>query len=219
MNKLVSILSVALVLTLVATIGPATAANLLVNPGFESPVTPQAPPEYYGAGDGWTSFGGGIFTINSTVGVPPNTGDQLVKMFGGCCSGAWQQFPCLPGQLWNGGVWMRNDSLDPMGLGQVAAVNIEWIQADGNTQSTIIPFISNGTFTAADAPADVWTLQTITGTAPADAAFARFVIITGDFQPGGPAGAPFYDDAFFEVDESIPVEENTWGKIKSLYGE
>lgn len=210
------ILAVALPVLLV-TVGAASATNLLVNPGFESPPTPVAPPEYYGAGDGWTSFGGGIFTINASVGIPPNSGNQLLKMFGGCCSGAYQQFPCTPGQTWNGGVWMLNSSADLMSGGQVAAVNIEWIQADGVTQSTIIPFISNGTFTAADAPVDVWTLKTITGEAPADAAFARLVVITGDFQPGGPGGAPFYDDAFFELADPVPTEESTWGKIKSLY--
>jgi hypothetical protein len=193
-----------------------TSANVLVNPGFESPVIVDPAVEYYGAGDGWTSFGGGIFTISSAVGIPPNTGDQLLKMYGGCCSGAWQQFPCSPGDEWNGGAWIRNDSADPMGGGQVAAVNIEWIQADGTTQSVITPFISNGTFTAAS-PQDVWTLQTITGVAPADAAFARFVVITGDFQPGGPGGAPFYDDAFFEKTGPVPTEKSTWGKIKSLY--
>ena len=215
MKKLRSVFCAVLPLLLLVIVAPAS-ANVLVNPGFESPATPVAPPEYYGAGDGWTPFGGGIYTINSTVGVPPNTGDQLLKMFGGCCSGAWQQFPCVPGQTWNGGVWMRNDSLDPMSGGQVGAVNIEWIQADGNTQSTIIPFISNGTFTAAS-PQNVWTLQTITGMAPADAAFARLVVITGDFQPGGPGGAPFFDDAFFELTGPVPVEETTWGKIKGLY--
>jgi len=213
MRKLLTVLPLFL---LVAAVSPASAANLLINPGFESPVVVSPPPEYYGAGDGWTSFGGGIYTITSAVGVPPNSGDQLLKMFGGCCSGAWQQFAALPGETWNGGSWIRNSSLDPMGGGQVAAVNIEWIQADGSTQSTITPFISNGTFTAAS-PLDVWTLQTITGVAPADAAFARFVVITGDFVPGGPAGAPFYDDAFFERDAPVPVEESTWGKIKSLY--
>jgi hypothetical protein len=214
MIKLKSVLGVALSLLLVA--AGLASANVLVNPSFESPVIPPGPPEYYGAGNGWTSFGGGIYTIDSSVGVPPNSGNQLLKLFGGCCSGAWQQFPCTPGDIWNGGVWIRNDSLDPMSGGQVAAVNIEWIQADGNTQSTIIPFISNGTFTAASTP-DVWTLQTITGTAPADAAFARFVVITGDFQPGGPGGAPFYDDAFFELTGNVPVEETTWGKVKGLF--
>ena len=214
MKKAITAFAICLILT--AAVGSASAINLLVNPGFESPVIPVGgPPEYYGAGDAWTSFGGGIFTVSSLV-APPNTGDQLLKMFGGCCSGAWQQFPAAPGQVWNGGVWMMNSSLDPMAGGQVAAVNIEWIQADGNTQSTIIPFISNGTFTAAS-PLDTWTLQTITGEAPADAAFARLVVITGDFLPGGPGGAPFYDDAFFEITGPVPVEETTWGKVKSLY--
>jgi hypothetical protein len=210
MIKLKSALGLAIALVLV--VGPAS-ANVLINPGFESPVIIQPPPEYYGAGDGWTSFGGGIFTIDALVGVPPNSGAQLVKMFGGCCSGAWQEFAAVAGETWNGGVWMRNSSLDPMGGGQVAAVNIEWHAADG----TQIDFISNGTFTAAS-PLDVWTLQTVTGIAPAGTAFARLVIITGDFLPGGPAGAPFYDDAFFELlGGPVPVDEGTWGQIKSLY--
>ena len=75
----------------------------------------------------------------------------------------------------------------------------------------------DGTFTAADAPADTWTLQTITGEAPADAAFARFVVITGDFQPGGPGGAPFFDDAFFENLGVVSTEETSMGAIKALY--
>ena len=215
MTKLVNVLRVALPVLLLVVAGTAS-ANVLGNPGFESPATPAAPPEYYGAGDDWTSFGGGIYTVNSTV-VTPNSGNQSLKMFGGCCSGAYQQFPASPGQVWNGGVWMLNWSADRMAGGQTAAVNIEWIQADGSTQSTIIPFISNGTFTAADAPVDTWTLQSITGEAPADAAFARFVVITGDFQPGGPGGAPIFDDAFFENLGVIPVENTSFGKVKSLY--
>ncbi len=55
MIKLKSALGLAIALVLV--VGPAS-ANVLVNPSFESPVIVQPPPEYYGAGDGWTSFGG-----------------------------------------------------------------------------------------------------------------------------------------------------------------
>ena len=190
-------------------------ANVLGNPGFEIPATPAAPPEYFGPGASWSGFGGGIFTVSSAV-VAPHTGNQCLKTFGGCCSGASQQFPAVPSQLWNGGVWMLNSSRDPMGGGQVAAVNIEWIKADGITNSTITPFISNGTFTAAK-PKDTWTLQTITGVAPADAAFARLVVITGDFLPGGPAGAPFFDDAFFELLNPVPARHTSWGRVKSFY--
>jgi hypothetical protein len=66
---------------------------------------------------------------------------------------------------------------------------------------------------------DVWTLQTITGDAPDDAAFARFVVITGDFDSanGGPGGAPFYDDAFFEMLPPVKTQDSTWSKIKALY--
>jgi hypothetical protein len=215
MSKLVSALFLTLCVFLVVSAVPVS-ADVLTNPGFESPVIPAGPPEYYGAGDGWTSFGGGIYTISSTVGVPPNTGNQLLKTFGGCCSGAFQQFPASAGQTWNGGVWMRNDSLDPMAGGQTAAVNIEWIAADGTTQ---LSFISNGTFTAATAPLDVWTLNTITGVAPAGTGYARLVVITGDFDAanGGPGGAPFFDDAFFENITPVSTEQSTWGKIKSLY--
>lgn len=190
-------------------------ANLLGNPGFENPATPVAPPEYYGAGAPWNNFGGGIYTVSSVV-APPHTGNQSLKLFGGCCSGAWQQVPTLPGEAWNGGVWMLNFSGDPMAAGQVAAVNIEWIKADGVTQSSITPFISNGTFTGAS-PRDTWTLQPISGVAPADAAFARLVVITGDFIPGlPPGGAPFYDDAFLDR-ETVPTAPVSWGLIKNIY--
>ncbi|MDH3215711.1 MAG: hypothetical protein OEN01_05385 [Candidatus Krumholzibacteria bacterium] len=216
MTKLGIVVLIALPLFLLVTVGSASAVNLLVNPGFELPaVTPPAV-DYYGAGAGWTPFNN-CYTVSSAIGITPNSGNQCLKLYGGCCSGAFQQFPAIPGETWNGGVWMLNSSIDLMAGGQTGAINIEWIQADGNTQSTIVPFISNGTFTAATAPVDTWTLQTITGVAPADAAFARLVVITGDFQPGGAGGAPFFDDAFFELLVPVPVEESTWGNIKSLY--
>lgn len=192
-------------------------ANVLGNPGYETPViSPPLPPEYFGAGAAWSSFGGGIFTVGAAV-VPPHSGGQSLKLFGGCCSGAFQQFPAIPGQVWNGGVWMLNSTRDRMVGGQVAAVNIEWKQADGSTASAITAFISNGTFTAAS-PVDIWTLQTITGVAPADAAFARFVVITGDFLPGGPGGAPFFDDAFFElIGGPTATQHSSFGRLKLLY--
>ena len=174
-------------------------ANLLTNAGFEDAML--AGGDTFGAA-GWSDFGGATFTVHGPSVLAPvgaNSGDHAFKMFGGGASGIFQQFAINPGETANGSVLMLNFSGDQMANGQVAAINIEWIQADGTTQSAITPFISNGTFTAADAPVDVWTEQNITGVAPADAAFARLVLITGDFLPGGPGGAPFYDDAFFEV--------------------
>lgn len=198
--KLSRISVLAVCLAVAATMAnQASAANMLANPSFEAAGLTGG--DVFGAPD-WNVFGGATFTVHGPSILAPvgaNMGDHAFKTFGGCCSGAWQQFPTTPGQIWNGGAQLLNFSGDQMANGQVGAVNIEWIQADGSTQSAITPFISNGTFTAADAPVDEWTLQTITGAAPADAAFARFTVITGDFQPGGPGGAPFFDDAFFEV--------------------
>lgn len=177
-------------LALVAAATPAS-ANLLVNPGFEDQVL--AAPEEFFAGSGWTAFGGNTFLQDSSFGVVPNGGNQSLKMFG--LSGVFQTFPANPGEIWNGGAHIYNPSFDDLDPGQVAAVNIEWLDAGENQ----ISFISNGTFMSGS-PTDVWTLQTITGTAPAGTAFARLTLITGDFvDPGVGGGAPYYDDAFFEV--------------------
>ena len=37
------------------------------------------------------------------------------------------------------------------------------------------------------------------------------------FLPGGPAGAPFYDDAFFEVMIPTSARHTSWGRIKNYY--
>ncbi|MGB1123893.1 MAG: PEP-CTERM sorting domain-containing protein [Phycisphaeraceae bacterium] len=182
-----------------ATLGfsaPDAEANLLTNAGFEDAGLTGG--DTFGA-NGWTAFGGGTFTVHTSVlgAVGANSGDHAFKMFGSA-SGVFQEVAVNPGDTVNANVVMLNFSGDQMANGQVAAINIEWKQGDGSA-SAITPFISNGTFTAADAPVDQWTLQTITGVAPSDAATARLTLITGDFLPGGPGGAPFYDDAFLEV--------------------
>lgn len=166
-------------------------SNLLVNAGFEDPMltTPDAP----GAGAGWSTFDNVFTSDGSTLTTGVLDGNQALKMFG--FGGVFQDFAASEGQEWNGGAFMLNDSSDLMGAGQVAAVNIEWLDASG----TQISFISNGTFTGADATVDEWVQQTITGVAPAGTATARFVLITGNFITGPGGGAPHFDNAFFEV--------------------
>ncbi len=211
MWKLVSALFVTSCVFLAAAAGPASAVNVLVNPGFESPafVGAEAP----GAGDGWIPFNAN-YRIQGQPPIGPagaHGGTVVLKVFG--VAGAYQDFPASPGETWNGGAWIMNDSLDPMAGGQVAAVNIEW-----HNDAGMISFISNGTFNLTDgAPLDEWVLKTVTGEAPAGTTFARFVVITGDFLPGGPGGAPRYDDAFFENVGPVSTKESTWGKVKSLY--
>ncbi len=174
--------------------GQSGLANSLVNPGFESPaIDPTGPPEFAGGGDGWNPFGQ-VFTTDATM-VPAgtNSGDQMLKLFGGGANGVFQEFPASPGELWDAGAWILNDSNDALAGGQVAGVNIEWHDDNGQ-----IGFIPSATLSASS-PTDVWTLQPVSGTAPAGTTRARIVLITGDFADGGPGGAPRFDDAFFAV--------------------
>lgn len=170
-------------------------ANVLVNPGFESPGFAGA--EEAGAGAGWTPFGG-TFRIQGQPPIGPagaHGGDVVLKVFG--VAGAFQDFSTSAGTPWEGSVWALNDSADQMAGGQIAAVNIEWLDAGSNNIGTEF----GGTIDASTA-ADVWTLLTVSGVAPAGTAFARLVVITGDFAPGGAGGAPRFDDASFQV---VPI--------------
>lgn len=174
-----------------AMLGASAQANVLANAGFED-TDLMGNPDTYGAA-GWTPFDS-VFTVDgSGLNTGVLDGSQALKMFG--FGGVFQDFAASEGQEWNGGVFMLNDSSDLMGAGQVAAVNIEWLDAGGNQ----ISFISNGTFTGADAPVDEWVQKTITGFAPAGTATARLVLITGNFIDGPGGGAPHFDNAFFEV--------------------
>lgn len=178
-------------------------ANLLVNPGFETPsVLPGV--EYFGA-PGWSDFGGTAFTIGAPVFGPagPHTGTQGLKTFG--FGGVYQQFAASAGQTWDGGAWALNDTADIMAGGQVAAVNLEWIAADGTTSlgAVLGPTID------ATTPANVWNFLTVSGVAIAGTSFARLVLITGDFLPGGNGGAPRFDDAFL-VERVVPVPAAVW---------
>ena len=166
--------------------------NLLINADFEDTDLMGAP-DVYGAA-GWTAFDNAFTVDSSALTTGPLGGmGQSLKMFG--FGGVFQDFAATEGQEWNAGVFMLNDSSDPMGAGQVAAINIEWRDGAGD----LISFIGNGTFTGADAPVDEWLLQTVTGSAPAGTASARIVLITGNFIPAPGGGAPHFDNAFAEV--------------------
>lgn len=198
----VSILSVAAAVAMTAALGVSSAqANLLANPGFESPSTSPGV-EYFGA-PGWTDFGGGTYTINNVV--EPNThgGTQTLKTFGGT-SGVFQQFPATSGQTWAASAWVLNSSLDQMSGAQIAAVNIEWHGPGG-----FISFIGSGDVTASS-PTNTWIQKSVSGVAPAGTTGARIVLITGAFAGAG-GGAPRFDDASF--DQVVVPEPATLGGI------
>jgi hypothetical protein len=137
-----------------------------------------------------------------------------MKMFG--FGGLYQQFAASAGETWDGGAWALNDTADIMAGGQVAAVNIEWIAADGVTS---LGAVLGPTITAATA-SNVWQFLTVSGVAIAGTSFARLVLITGDFLPGGQGGAPRFDDAFMLERVAIPVPAAVWlfGSALGLLG-
>lgn len=182
-------------------------ANLLVNPGFE--LDPFGGAEQPGAGTGWSTFGApfrvqqpGPGPTDPISSAGAHGGTVALKIFG--LAGAFQDFTAAPGDSFDGSVWAINpNNADVLAGGQVGAVNIEWLDSGGG----LIDFAAGDQITSST-PQDVWTLLSVSGTAPAGTATARFVIITGDFAgPGGGAGR--YDDASFDV-AAIPVPAAVW---------
>jgi len=181
-------------------------ANLLTNPSFENPDTPfgtGGAPEYAGA-TGWTDFGG-PFTIEDFVGaLPAHDGNQVLKVFG--TAGVYQEFAVSPTDVVTGTAWAYNDSVDPMGAGQVAAVNLEWLT--NGTPNGIVSFGASIDDTVAK---DVWTQVGVVGaTVPAGGTNGvRITLITGPFGSGGGGGAPKFDDASLTI-QAIPVPAAVW---------
>ena len=188
MNRILAC-AVSAALALVGTSASVEAANLLANPGFEDPVLTGG--DTFGAVD-WNVFGGGTYTIK----LAPHSGDNAFKTFGQT-SGAYQDFPAAPGQLWQGSAWVLNPSFDAMVPSQIATANIEWHDGGGGLISfeASVPPITAATPQGSDAAG--YTLVNVAGIAPPGTATARFVLLTGAFAGGG-GGAPFFDDASFE---------------------
>lgn len=190
----------ALVVAISAAMASSAAANLLGNPGFEN--EPFTGAEEPGTGNGWTGFGNNFRVQQTAPGNEPIStsgalgGTVALKNFGE--AGAYQEFAASPGDVASGSIWAINpDNADVLVPGQVAAVNIEWRDA-----ADMVLDVSFGDTIDASTPQDVWTQLFVGGTAPAETAMARFVLITGPFDAmaGGGGGAPRWDEANFEID-------------------
>ena len=197
MNRKISSLTLA-VIALAAIWANQAAANLLGNPGFEDP--PFAGAEDPGAGSAWTPFGANFRVQQAAPGpCDPITcagafeGTVSLKNFGE--AGVFQDFAASPGDPFEGSVWAVNpENADVLVLGQVAAVNIEWRDAAG------VLDVAFGDTIDASTPVDTWTELLVSGTAPAGTTTARFVLVTGPFDPAGPGGgAPRWDAASFDL--------------------
>ncbi|MFO0832579.1 MAG: hypothetical protein U0637_12160 [Phycisphaerales bacterium] len=159
-----------------------TAHAQLVNGGFETPGTSTI-------WEGWTNFDNCFADFTNFHG-----GFVSMKAYGNFstdwnASGAYQQLPTAANQAWEAGVWVFNSSADPVQGNNLAALNIEWIDAFGAQ-------MSYQTTTAANAstPVDTWQHVTLAGVAPAGAAYARITLVHVQ-APGLLGGSVYFDDA------------------------
>ncbi len=162
-----------------------------------------ANPSFETAGDlaqvfaDWTDFGNSIPNIYRDASAA-RTGSFGLKMFGQFtgdfnASGVFQDFPTSRGQTWDGSVWAKHLSTDPLIATGFGALNVEFRGEGGQ-------LLEYYTIVGADAltPTDTWFQRTIAAVAPENCDTARIVCIF--LQPDfGDTGAILFDDASLDT--------------------
>ena len=167
--------------------------------------------------EGWNDFGNSIpniFTAEGFNNPPAVEGSQSVLMFGqfngdpmGNDSGIFQALPATAGQSWTASAQVFNDSGDPIGVGNTAALSLVFRDAGGNVLSdNPVPAADSGT------TLDTWIPVSSSATAPAGTATAEIVLVysqagpssdvNGDGMVGAgdePVGIVRWDDAKLEI--------------------
>jgi hypothetical protein len=174
------------------TISSVASANVLLNPGFESPNASGG--DVYGSTN-WGAFNDAWTTAN----VTPHSGSQALKVFGpffqfGGAGAVQGTFATSPGQTWEASAYLRNDSTDPMQGTNFAVVKMEFL----NSSNAVIGSAESTHFDATF-PQNVWTLETVQGTAPAGTTSAQIVLVHVQLNNPVTGGSVFFDDASFSV--------------------
>jgi len=166
----------------------ATVANVLLNPGFESP---DASGGDVAGSTSWNAFNAAFTTIS----VPPHSGTQTLKVFGpffqfGGAGVVQGGFAATPGQSWSASSWLRDDTSDPMQLSNFAVVQLQFLDA-GNA---VLTTFESPHFTIAD-PTNTWVQETANGVAPAGTTTAQIVLVHVQLNNPVTGGSVFWDDA------------------------
>lgn len=176
-----------------------TSANLLVNPGFEDPVTQDGPP-FVGF---WEVFNGGPGSSGANSNLMPRNGAQhlivSISNTNNTFAGAFQDVTGLvSGQAGSFSVWQKAQSL-PLDLD--VEMRIEWRNAAGNNEVARTPnFVPTASITTD------YQQFTVSGLVPAGADTARVVYAIQTFSGGaGNTGTLFVDDASFVVPEPATI--------------
>jgi len=178
-------------LLLVAPMSSLFAANLVVNPGFEDPITYDGPP-FVGFWEGFTA-GPGASAANSTL--MPLTGLQSLELsidgVDNSFAGVFQDIPALvPGTFYTFGGWHATPST-PLDLG--VEVRIEWRDSVNDVEVSRTPNLTTP-------PGAVYSPFNLTAPVPAGADTARLVYAIQTFGPEpGNNGIVFVDDVSFAV--------------------
>ena len=173
--------------TLLSLITTPFAANLLVNPGFESPITTDGPP-FVGS---WEGFAGdGASAANGTA--QPRTGAQhltlTITTTPNSFTGAFQDVAVLTGTEYTFSGWHASAS-NPLNVG--VELRIEW-----RNSTTEVSRTPNST----PVPSAAYSAFSLTATAPAGADTARVVYAIQSFStaPLG-NGVVMVDDLSFDA--------------------
>jgi hypothetical protein len=167
-----------------------SAANLLINPGFEDPITSDGPP-FVGF---WEAFNGGsASSVRDTV-MPRNGAGHLSLNITGdnTFAGAFQDVEGLiPGQLMNFTVWHKTLSL-PYNL--ITEARIEWRKTGQAAEVSRTPNVTIP-------PVDVYLPTSVIAAVPAGADTARVVYAIQSFTNTGlpDLGTVYVDDASLDV--------------------
>jgi len=166
------------------------AANLLVNPGFEDPVTTDGPP-FVGS---WEAFQGGGTAVSANSTISPRTGAQHLNLtIAGTdndFAGAFQDVLVSPGQSVVWSVWAKKNTAI---LDLDNEQRIEWRNSVSNTEISRTPnLISTSSITSE------YTLFSLSAIVPAGVDTARAVYAIQTFSGGATnTGTVFVDDASF----------------------
>ena len=161
----------------------------LLNPGFETPGTgvPFA---------SWQTFGNAIASTAN-----PHGGSQALQVFGIAgsgpyYSGAFQDLPASPGEVWNATAFAMHTSANPLTGSDFAVLKIEWNDSTGAN----ISFVQQ-TAVSPTTPTDVYAQTTVSATAPAGTATARVSIVFVQATTG--SGAAYFDDVTFGYSQPV----------------
>lgn len=194
-SKILGLLAVGLLAS-----SQASAINLLVNSGFEDPITYDGPP-FVGSWEGFA--GGGAFAINFRDN--PRSGSQslllVIDNTSNTFAGAFQDvLGVTSGTSYTFSGWHSAGSPEfPFRAG--AEIRIEWRNSGSNIEIGRTPNLT-GT-----PPASVYGAFSLSAVAPAGADLARVVYAIQSFGTPGNVGGSFVDDLSFDLTTNALLQQ------------